>query len=124
MHEVTNHSGTLSLAVLALFSSVACSSTQLDAQKVNDVNATMRAAQEVGAEELPNATLYLHRAEEHLSEARSLAEEGEGKLATFKLNEAKADAELSLQLAKTEKERVRAEEAWARIDEFKEQQQR
>jgi len=92
-----------------------CAGTQLDQGRVTDVRAALRAAEVVGAPEQPKASLELKLAEEQLAQAQRLAADGEGAEANLLLERAKVDAELALQLARTEQEQQKAREAWAKI---------
>jgi len=99
------------LAAVAL----ACGGAQLDQGRATDVQAAMRAAEAVGAEQQPKASLELQLAREQLEQAKRLAADGENGDANLLLERAHVDAELALQLARTEQEQQKARESWAKI---------
>jgi Domain of unknown function (DUF4398) len=60
----------------------------------------MRAAQEVGAQQVPKADLHLRLAQEQVEKARKLAADGDNERASMLLSRAHADAELALALTR------------------------
>lgn len=86
-----------------------------DAQ--TSTEAAVRAAQEVGAEKDPLATLHLKYAKDQSEEARKLIADGDNHRAEMVLARAKADAELSLMLAKAHNQKIEAEKAEAEVAE-------
>jgi hypothetical protein len=105
------------IGIGALFATVAlaCGGAQLNQGRATDVQAAMRAAEAVGAEQQPKASLELQLAREQLEQAKRLAADGENGDANLLLERAHADAELALQLARTEQEQQKARESWAKI---------
>jgi len=89
-----------------------CGGAQLNPAKVSEVGASLRAAEELGATSLPKAALHLQLARDAVAAARRSAEEGEEENASLLLERAQADAELALQLTKTNQEREKARAAW------------
>jgi hypothetical protein len=89
-----------------------CAGAQLSTARVSEVGATARAAEELGANNLPKASLHLQLAREEMAEAKRLASEGEEEDAALLLERASADADLALQLTKTEHEQAKAKAAW------------
>jgi hypothetical protein len=80
--------------------------------------ATIRAAQEVGAADVPRAALHIQLAREQAEHARVLVEKGgrdERVEADFLLMRAQADANLALALAREDTERAEAEQALANV---------
>ena len=75
----------------------------------------IRAAEEVGAAEVPQASLHLQMAKEELDLARELAAKGEKEQAKSMLLRAEADAELAVTLSHRDADRVEAEKAMARV---------
>jgi hypothetical protein len=71
----------------------------------------MRAARELGAQAVPRAQLHLRLAQEQVTQARKLAEDGENERAASLLTRARADAELALALSReaTSQRDLRAE---------------
>jgi hypothetical protein len=101
---------------------VACGGAQLNQTRVTEVQSSMRAAEEVGANDQPKASLHLQLARDEMTAAKRLADDGEEEDAALLLNRAQADAELALQLARTEQEQQKARESWAKIQEMKQDQ--
>jgi hypothetical protein len=114
MRKITIHA-----SLLATGLAFGCGGAQLKEQKVEDVNAAMRAATEVGAEDEPQAALYLHLAQEQTQQAKDLAAKGETKKAAHAIDRAQVDADLALQLAQTERQKTEALEAWNKVKELK-----
>jgi hypothetical protein len=100
----------------------ACASVQLNPTRVSEVQASLRAAEEVGAGSNPKAQLHLQLARDEIAEANRLAKAGDGENARLLLDRAQADAELALQLARTEQEQQKAREAWDKVKEFQKEQ--
>jgi Domain of unknown function (DUF4398) len=97
----------------------ACGGAQLNQTRVTEVQGAMRAAEEVGANDQPKASLHLQLARDEMNEAKRLAKDDDGENAALLLNRAQADAELALQLARTEQEQQKARQAWQKIQELK-----
>jgi hypothetical protein len=100
---------------------LSCGGAQLSQAKVGEVQSTVSAAEAVGASDQPKAALHLSLARDQLAEARRLAAEGDGDSATLLLDRARVDAELALQLARTEQEQAKAREAWQKVHDFDKQ---
>ncbi len=113
----------LMLAVLSL-AAVGCGGAQLNQAHVTEVQSSVRAAEAVGANDQPKAALHLQLARDEMAEARRLAEEGDEENAELVLDRARADAELAIQLSRTEQEQEKARQAWLKIQELKKDQQR
>jgi predicted dienelactone hydrolase len=109
----------LAASLLATGLAFGCGGAQMKEQKVEDVNASMRAATEVGAEDQPQAALYLPLAQEQTEEAKALAAKGEKKKARQAIDRAQVDADLALQLAQTEIQKAESQEAWNKVEELK-----
>lgn len=75
----------------------------------------IRAAQEVGATEVPSASLYLQLAKEGLAKAEALAKDGEKEEAESMLLRAQADAELAIVLSHGDKDKTEATAALERV---------
>ena len=71
----------------------------------------IRAAQEVGASEVPSAALYLQLAKEGLENAKVLASNGEKEQAESMLLRSQADAELAIVLSHGEADKMEAAKA-------------
>jgi hypothetical protein len=94
------------LAALPLLA--ACASTQLSTERVSSAESAVRAAKEVGSDQVPKAQLMVKLAEDQIERAKKLASEGDTEEATSLLTRAKADAELALALAREEQARAAA----------------
>ena len=75
----------------------------------------IRAAEEVGAENVPRAALHLQLAKEELERARALAASGEKDRASSLLLRAEADAELAVALSREDAEKSEARAEVARV---------
>jgi hypothetical protein len=64
--------------------------------------ATIRGAQEVGANNLPRSALYLKLAERQVEKAKALAADGYNDRAALVIRRAQADADLALATAREE----------------------
>jgi hypothetical protein len=87
---------TLAAAALVLAS---CATIQLPSQRLADNEASIRGAEELGAEGVPAARLHLQLAKDQTESARRRAEEGDER-AMLLLARAQADAEQALSLAR------------------------
>jgi hypothetical protein len=101
-----------------------CATTRPPTDNMESSAASIRGAQEAGAEDVPRAALYLQLANEQSSKAKVLiASGGEGnmKAASKLLMRASADGDLAIALADDEKDRLAAEQAVADIHTFEQQ---
>lgn len=88
-----------------------------------DSKSAIRAAEEVGADKLPSAALYLQRAKEELAQAEMLAAKGQKEQAASLLTRAEADAELAITLSKEQGEKAEAAKAMARVRQLRDENQ-
>src|SRR5689334_12152612 len=91
------------LAVLPLLA--ACASAPLPAERVASAESAVRAAKEVGSDQVPKAQLMVKLAQDQIVRAKKLADEGDTEEAVSLLTRATADAELALALAREEQAR-------------------
>lgn len=98
----------LPLAVLGTLST-ACATVQPPVEQRTSSLASIRAAQQVNAQEVPNAALYLQLAREQSARAEALMQAGDNREAQHLFERAQADAELALALAQEEPLRADAE---------------
>jgi predicted negative regulator of RcsB-dependent stress response len=77
-----------------------CGAATLPPEQMSATQASLRAAQELGAQNVPKADLQLRLAIEGVAQAQKLAEDGDEELAKMQLDRAKADAELAVALAR------------------------
>lgn len=104
MHElVKRHSIVIAGVLLA-----ACASPQPPTRELKSASGAIRAAQEMEADEFPQASLHLVLARESLAKAERLIADEKMESAKVLLARARADAELALVLARVEKTRFAA----------------
>jgi hypothetical protein len=89
-----------------LLLSAACSSTPQPTERLASAEAAVRASEELGANRVPQAQLHRQLAEEEIARARKQIKDGDNDLADLTLQRAKADAELSVALARQEQMRT------------------
>lgn len=107
-------------ALLAL-GLVACAAAPPPTHKLSDSKAAVRAAEEVGAGEAPQAALHLKLARDQIASAERLMRDDENEDARYMLERAEADAELAIALAKAAGERAAAEDAMRKVERLKRQ---
>jgi hypothetical protein len=93
-----------------------CASSGLDQQKLVDTQAAVNSIEELEESEHPDVSLHLKYARDQLVAAKRLMDEGEDEEANRMLERANADARLALAMARTERSRKEAEEAWAEVE--------
>ena len=120
MHQLQSFTAStcITLAFLA-----ACGSSALPMDKLTDAKSTVRAAQEAGAQGSPQAQLHLKMANDELASAQKAIDEGENDRARLLINQAQADADLSLTLARGTEATEAAHAAQAKIDTLSKQAQ-
>ena len=107
----------LPLLLLGLGSlSLACATVRPPTEQMASSLASVRAAQEAGASELPIASTYLAYARVEADHASSMMRNGRNKEAQLLLERAEADAELALALAQEEPLRAEAQRAHQRLE--------
>jgi len=89
---------------------VACGGAPPPNDRAANSEAAIRGAREVGAEQVPQASLHLKLAEEQLAKGKAQMKDGDNKQAGYTLLRAQADAELALALAKENKTRTDAQQ--------------
>lgn len=95
------------LALIAIPLVTACGSSFPEPkQPLADAEAAARSAREVGAENVPDARLHAKLADEQIAQAKTRIADGDNERATYLLLRGRADAELSLALAKEEAAKV------------------
>jgi hypothetical protein len=93
----------------------ACASAPAPYEKESSTAATIRAATEVGAAQVPDAALHLKLSQEQLEKGKAQMHDGDNLAAGYTLLRAQADAELALSLARENKTRTDAEQAIAKL---------
>jgi hypothetical protein len=81
-------------------------------QRLTESQAAVRAAQEVGAESVPQSALHLKLAQEQVDKSRRLMGDGDNEEADLTLQRAQADAELAIALAREETTRQQAKQVF------------
>ena len=95
----------LAAAFAATVVAAGCASTPL---KTDASTSGIRAAEEVGAADVPQASLHLQLAKEELARAKSLAANDQREKADSMLMRAEVDAELAVALSREETEKAEA----------------
>ena len=83
----------------------------------------IRAAEEVGATNVPTASLYLQLAKEELENAKGLAEKGNKEEAESMLTRSQADAELAVALSHSDTDKKEAVQALERVRQLRQDNQ-
>lgn len=99
-------------------SAIGCGGSQLPPREVAETRAAMRAAGEVGANEVPRGELHLRLAQDQLALAERYIADDEEVLAREALWRARQDAELALALAKEQAAIDAAQEARRRVQQL------
>lgn len=77
-----------------------CSSTPPPTQRMTSAKASVQAAQELGADQIPKAQLHLQLAQEQVRHADTLIDRGKMERADLMLQRADADAQLAIAIAR------------------------
>jgi hypothetical protein len=77
-----------------------CASSPVPADQMASAEASLRAAQELGAQRVPRAELHMRLAREQVVTARKLSADGENERAALVLTRARADAELAIAIVR------------------------
>jgi hypothetical protein len=96
------------LSTAAVMSIAGCGGAPVPNAKVASSEAAIRAAQETGGRDVPQAALHLKLAEEQLQAAKALIRDNDNKRAEYVLMRAQADAELAIALSHVAKSNVQA----------------
>lgn len=113
----------LSFTCIAALFGAACGSAALPMDKLTEAKSTVRAAQEAGAQGTPQAQLHLKMANDELASAQKAIDDNDGDRARLLLNQAQADADLSLVLARGSADKQAAQVAQAKIVDLSKQAQ-
>lgn len=110
--------GIMMFAVAALATAVAagCASTPL---KTEESTSGIRAAEEVGAADVPQASLHLLLAKEELAKAKVFSANDQPEKAESMLARSEADAELAVALSREDTEKSEAREAVKKVHELR-----
>lgn len=101
----------VALAIAGGIGASGCASHPAPTAKAASSVAAIRAAEETGSREVPQAALHLKLAQEQLERGKALMQNDENERAEYVLARAQADAELSIALARAEKSKALAQKA-------------
>jgi uncharacterized protein DUF4398 len=101
----------IALAIASGIGASGCVSHSAPAAKAATSEAAIRAAEETGSRDVPQAALHLKLAQEQLERAKALIRDNENQRAEYVLARAEADAELAIALARAEKSKALAGKA-------------
>lgn len=107
-------------SLMVVLAVTGCSSTRPPLQTESSTSA-IRAAEAVGATDVPRAALYLQMAKEGLARANDLAAKGKDKEAASLLRRAEADGELAVLLSREQNEKDEAVQAMERVRRLQQQ---
>jgi hypothetical protein len=107
MKSVVDRTG-IALAIVGVMGMSGCTSSPVPNGKVASSEAAIRAAQETGSRDVPQAALHLKLAEEQLEQAKKLIRNDENERAGYVLARAESDAELAVALSRAEGAKARA----------------
>lgn len=107
---------TFAATTVTLALATACATAPL---RTESSTSGIRAAQEVGASDVPQAALHLQLAQEELKKAEKLSADGEEEMAASMLTRAEADAELAVLLSREHAQKAEAEAAMKRVRELR-----
>ena len=85
--------------VLAVLAASGCAAFQISADRLEHNEASMRGAEEVGAQNVPAARLHLQMAKDQTEKAKQMAAAGDAR-SELMLARAESDAELALGMAR------------------------
>jgi hypothetical protein len=89
-----------SIAIGATLLGIGCASSPVPTEQLASAQASVRAAQELGATRVPRANLHLRLAQNQVERARQLSKDGDNDRARIVLTRANADAELAVALTR------------------------
>jgi hypothetical protein len=110
---------TIGIALWAVLAA-GCGGAAVPHAQSAETEASVRAAEAVGAADVPDGALHLKYARDQVAEANKLIAAGENEEAVLVLRRAESDANLALALARAEAAQQAAVAAEDRIDQLKE----
>lgn len=108
------------VAVMAIATIAGCANAPL---RTEASTSGIRAAEEAGAAQVPQASLHLQLAKEELALAKELQEKGDKEAAASMLSRAEADAELAVVLSHEDDEKIEATAAVERVRQLRKDNQ-
>lgn len=110
-----NRTKTFFLVLTASVTTMACGGAAVPQSELVDAKSSVSAAEAVGAEDEPRASLHLKMAKDAIVEAEQLIEAGENEKARAAFERARSDAELAISLTSEMKTQRSAEEALEKV---------
>ena len=109
----------LAAPAMLLALSAGCGSYPPPTERMTTAEAAIRAAQEVGSGNVPQAALYMKLAQEQTEKAKRLMQDGYNERAELELKRAQSDAELAIAIAKEQETVAKATQAQAKLEQAK-----
>jgi hypothetical protein len=109
---------TLMFAAAAASLAAACGGAPKPEAQMASSEGAIRGASEAGAQNVPQATLYVRLAQEERQHALELVKNGENDRARFVLARSEADAELAIALARQARAEQAADAAGQRVQDL------
>lgn len=110
------HSTTRVFALFGVLLAAGCASFPTPTDSMASAIASVRGAEEVGAESVPQAALKLQLAREAIVKAQALVADGENESAHYQALRASNDADLAIALVREDEARKVAKTAQTRVD--------
>jgi hypothetical protein len=112
-------------SMLALLSvaAIGCGGAAVPQAELTSSQSAIRAAEEVGANNLPQAELHLKFAKDQVEKAKALIADDDNEEAKRVLMRAQADAELAISLAKESSVRAEAHLAMQQVEQLRQKAQ-
>jgi len=108
------------LALSGAFLIAGCGSAMpVPATQMTASKADIRAAEEVGAPNIPQAALHLKMARDQITDADALIKDSENEKASLVLDRADADAQLAIELTHAANLKAKAADAMKKVQELK-----
>ena len=117
-----NHTYGFPLALVSL-ALIGCGGAAVPHDQLAASQAAVRAAEEVGANNLPQAELHVRFAKDQIDRAKALIADDENEEAKLVLQRAQADAELAIALTKESSVRAEAHQAMQQVQALRQKAQ-
>jgi hypothetical protein len=98
-----------------------CATFPKPVDRLDGAEASLRAADEMGARSIPQAALHVQLAREELEQAQALIKKGDNEKADGFLMRSQSDSELAIALVKSSQEQAAARQVQERLDAFEHQ---
>lgn len=105
--------------VIACLAFVGCASAPVPADKLAKTSASIKSAEELNADQEPNAALHLRLAREQLASAKQLMQDNDNERAGYVLDRAGADADAAREIARAKMSKVEVDKTKEQINEQK-----